>query len=97
MRPRIFCLASLHAAPETNVCRDAYAPGSYGATSVSCVLTMWMSSVRTPMASAAIWQNTVSAPWPISVAPICSWNVPSWLSVIWQLDVSSANGATAVL
>ena len=58
---------------------------------------MWTSSVRTPMASAAICEKTVSAPWPISVAPICSWMVPSWLSVTAAVAVSSANGATAVL
>ena len=65
---------------------------SKGVTSVSCSPTMCTQLVGTPMVSAAICENTVSAPWPISVAPTCSWQVPSWLSTMRAVDVSSEMG-----
>ena len=41
--------------------------------------------------------NTVSAPWPISVAPICSCMEPSWLSIMRAEAVSREMGYTPVL
>ena len=49
------------------------------------------------MAWAAIWEKTVSPPWPISVAPSWSWTVPSWLSTIRAEAVSREMGYTPVL
>lgn len=59
---------------------------------MSCTVTMWMSSSRMPVVSAAIWVKTVSAPWPISVAPIWSCAEPSWLRMSRALAVSSEIG-----
>ena len=50
-----------------------------------------------PMAWAAIWENTVSPPWPISVAPRWSCTVPSWLSTMRAEEVSREMGYTPVL
>ena len=46
---------------------------------------------------AAIWENTVSPPWPISVAPRWSCTVPSWLSTSRAEAVSREMGYTPVL
>ena len=70
---------------------------SNGAVSVSWVDTMRISSGRMPVVWAAIWQNTVSAPCPISVAPMTTWAEPSWLSTIRAEAVSSEMGYTPVL
>ena len=70
---------------------------SKGAVSVSWVEIMCTSSAGMPMAWAAIWTNTVSPPWPISVAPSWSCTVPSWLSTMRAEAVSREMGYTPVL
>src|SRR5262245_15078253 len=57
------------ARPEMYVVDEAYAPGSNGVMSVSDEYGM-IFSIGTPSVSAAIWQNIVSLPVPMSVAPM---------------------------
>ena len=60
--------------------------------SVSCTVTTWTMSTGMPRTSAAIWANTVSLPWPISVAPTCSVMEPSWCMTMRAPANSSPNG-----
>ena len=68
-----------------------------GVTSVSWQETTCTFSSGTPTTSAAIWAKAVSAPWPISVSPSCSWKEPSWFRIMRQELDSREIGQTAVL
>ena len=64
---------------------------------MSWVDTIYTLSKEMPVVSAAIWENTVSAPWPISVAPIQSCMDPSWFNIMRVEAVSREMGCTPVL